>query len=295
MKLITSCPSCKSESLEKIMSVHDYLLTGEIFQITGCQKCSLRFTNPKPLENEIHKYYESSEYISHSDSAKGIVNFLYRLIRKFTIARKSGIIKTFVKEGKLLDIGCGTGEFLHRMQQGKFDVFGIEPGETARSSAKIKYNLNVFDDDALVEIQKESFDIVTLWHVFEHVYSLEEKILQIKTLIKPGGFLFIAVPNFDSYDANHYGKHWAAYDVPRHLFHFNLKSLPEFILNFGFLLVKTKPQIFDSFYISLLSEKIKTGKSNYFRGFCLGLRSNLSAITTKNYSSNLFIFKKNNN
>jgi len=276
------------------MTVHDYFLTGEEFYITGCQKCNLRFTNPKPSESEIMRYYDSANYISHSDSTKGFIGQIYKRARGITILQKSLFVKRLVKQGKLLDIGCGTGDFLYHMQRRKFCVTGIEPNINARDSAVSKYQLDVRDEDSINNFERNYFDVITLWHVLEHVHFLNERLEQIHKILKSEGYLFVAVPNFNSKDCNHYGKYWAAYDVPRHLYHFNLSSLPEAVGRFGFKLINIKPLLFDAFYISLLSEKLKYGKQNYFFGFMQGFLSNLQGLTTKNYSSNLFVFKKEN-
>lgn len=292
MEIITSCPVCNSESLEKIMSLHDYFLTGELFQITGCQECNLRFTNPKPSEGELPKYYDSPDYISHSSSTSGLMNYMYKLVREYTLYGKSKKIRHWIKYGSLLDIGCGTGEFLHRMRKNHFMVTGIEPNMNARNAAINNLNLDVWDEDQINLFDNESFDVITLWHVLEHVFNLNDRIAQIKRLLKPGGYLFIAVPNWEAWDAVHYGKYWAAFDVPRHLYHFNRTTLPGTLERFGFRLLKISPMKFDAFYISILSEKNKQGKINYLKGLINGMRSNLNALSKGNYSSNLFVFKK---
>lgn len=295
MELLTNCPVCKQASLKTILSLNDYFLTNEIFSICECQNCKLKFTNPRPSENELSKYYESAEYISHTNNSIGFFNQTYKLVRQYAISRKVKFIKSFLSRGNLLDIGSGTGEFINHIKSKKFNVTGIEPNYNARIKAIEKYGLDVIDEVEIDQLQKASFDIITLWHVLEHVYDLNQRIIQIKNLLKSNGVLIIAVPNCDSFDAKHYKNYWAAYDVPRHLYHFNPSTLLHLFNANGFSHIKTKQMVFDSFYVSILSEKNKTGKSNFIKGFYFGLISNVSAFFSgKNFSSQVYLFRLNN-
>jgi 2-polyprenyl-3-methyl-5-hydroxy-6-metoxy-1,4-benzoquinol methylase len=295
MELLNNCPICKRNSFKTILSLKDYFLTNDVFNISECQYCNFKITNPRPSEKELSKYYESDEYLSHSNNSRGVINRVYKLVRFYTLYSKAKFIKLFVSKGKLLDIGCGTGEFLNYMKKKKFEVTGIEPNNKARLKAIEKYTLEVFDETELDQLQKASFDIITLWHVLEHVYDLNQRIIQIKNLLKSNGILIIAVPNCDSFDAKHYKNYWAAYDVPRHLYHFNTSTLIQLLDTNGFSYVKTKPMLFDSFYVSILSEKNKTGKSNFLKGFYYGLISDISALfSAKNFSSHVYLFRLNN-
>lgn len=295
MEILNICPICNGNAIKTILSLEDYFLTNEIFYICECQFCSFKITNPRPSEKELSKYYESDEYRSHSYNSKGSIDQVYKLVRRYTLYNKANFIKEFISKGKLLDIGCGTGEFLNYMKKKKFEVTGIEPNNKARFKAIEKYTLEVFDETELDQFPKASFDLVTLWHVLEHIYDLNQRIIQIKNLLKSNGLLIVAVPNCDSYDAKHYKNYWAAYDAPRHLYHFNTSTLIQLMKIYGFNHIKTKPMFFDSFYVSMLSEKYKTGKSNFLQGFYYGLISDISALfSDKNFSSHVYIFRLNN-
>ena len=214
--------------------------------------------------------------------------------------KKLGLINSYAleestsktsKEKNLLDVGCGTGDFLEIAQQNNWHVSGIEPNEKARNIANKKTNNVVFKTDQLLKFESNSFDVITLWHVLEHLPNLEEQMATFKTLLKPNGTLIIAVPNYKSFDAIHYKQFWAAYDVPRHLWHFNKASISKLVSKQSFKVQKVKPMWFDSFYVSMLSEKYKSGIMNPIKGFCIGLLSNLKAISTKEASSLIYVIK----
>jgi len=269
--------------------VKDYLVTGETFELIYDSEREILITSPQPKEENLAKYYESEEYISHTDNKKGIVSYLYQIVKKRAIEKKVVLINSLNNgSGSLLDIGAGTGDFLKEAKEANWRVSGVEPNEGAKKLAKEK---GIDLQESLDNFSGKTFDVITMWHVLEHVPNLEESISTIEKLLKPGGTLIIAVPNYKSFDANHYKEHWAAYDVPRHLWHFSQASMQK-IFSENVQLIKTKPMIFDSFYVSLLSEKNKTGKQNLIKAFFVGLRSNLSAWKTKEYSSLIYCFKK---
>jgi SAM-dependent methyltransferase len=293
MEVLSFCPACKSSSLQKFISVKDFSISQEIFQTQICETCSLVFTNPRPGKNEIAPYYEGDVYISHSDSKKGLINRVYHLVREQALKSKLSLINSLKPENKsLLDVGAGTGAFLNFMKKNAWEVEGVEPVESVRNKV-LTQGLNVFDE-AYLKNSGKKYDIITLWHVLEHVHTLEERISELHNLIKDSGYIIIAVPNHSSYDRKHYREFWAAYDVPRHLYHFSDESLIPLFKKSGLKLVKKEPMIFDSFYVSLLSEKYK-GKTNYIKSLWVGLKSNLSGKQTGNYSSNIYIFAKDKN
>jgi 2-polyprenyl-3-methyl-5-hydroxy-6-metoxy-1,4-benzoquinol methylase len=238
------------------------------------------------------RYYNSSEYISHTNTEKGLFNTIYHLVRDYAIKRKIDLIRRYINQGAILDIGCGTGEFLNSLSENGFKPFGIEPNKKAREHAIAKYKLDINDEDGLHDFSPSSFEIITLWHVLEHVYNLDERLAQIKKLLKPDGVLVIAVPNPDSYDAKIYNKYWAAYDVPRHLYHFAQSDMLNLMETFSFELIEVVPMKFDSYYVSLLSEKYRNGSRRLIHAIVNGFFSNLLALTHhKNYSSLVYIFK----
>ncbi|MCB0456475.1 MAG: class I SAM-dependent methyltransferase [Flavobacteriaceae bacterium] len=281
----------KNNPKDFYITTKDFLVTGESFSLVWDDKNLFLRTTPQPQEKDLSKYYESSEYISHTDSKKGLLNFSYQLIKKYSLNKKVKLIKKENNQkGTLLDIGAGTGDFLFLAQNKGWKIDGVEVNEKAQ---KLAFDKGIVLKKNLDELKNKSFDVITLWHVLEHLPNLHELITQIENKLKPGGTLIIAVPNFKSLDASYYKVFWAAYDVPRHLWHFSKESMKQ-LFSSNLKLIKTKPMIFDAFYVSLLSEKYKTGKAFSLKALWIGLRSNLSAWKTKEYSSLIYIFKKHN-
>ena len=267
----------------------DFLITSEEFSLLHDLERDLLVTHPQPKIESLSKYYESEEYISHTDNKKGLVSFMYQFIKTNALQKKTKLIKTMNNgEGSLLDIGAGTGDFLKYAKQTGWEINGVEPNKGARELASKK---GIELEGNIDDIKGKTFEVITLWHVLEHLPNLEETINKIERLLKPGGTLIIAVPNFKSFDAKYYKNYWAAFDVPRHLWHFSRKSMGR-LFSDKLTLFKIKPMIFDSYYVSLLSEKNKTGKQNLIKAFFIGLRSNITAWKTKEYSSLIYCFKK---
>lgn len=281
----------KKERLYKgllpVMRCKDHTVSQETFEILKNETYQLLVTSPVPLELE--KYYKSEDYISHTNSKKGLLDNIYQNVRKHTVRKKRLLIDSFqTTEKNLLDVGAGTGDFLKTCKTNGWNVSGIEPNEDARKSALEK---GILLEEDLFSLQTNSFDVITLWHVLEHVVHLDEYISQLKKLLKPDGVLLIAVPNYKSYDAAYYKEHWAAFDVPRHLWHFSQFSIQKLFNEVEMKVVKTKPMKFDSYYVSLLSEKHKSGFMNPFKAFYIGFRSNLKARRTSEYSSLIYVIK----
>ena len=248
-----------------------------------------------PLNENLSNYYKSDMYISHTNNSKGLFNWLYQTIRNYAVGTKVALLKSITKEGAHLDIGCGTGEFLNACKNAGYATKGIEPSELARTQAKNNYNLVVSDNTDLTQFSEEEFDSISMWHVLEHIPNLNETISQFHKILKPNGKIIIAVPNYKSWDASYYKEFWAAWDVPIHLWHFSKSTIEKIFKNHEFSLRKTKPMIFDSFYVSLLSEEFKIGKKNFIKGFAIGLISNLIGVISKRgHSSTIYVFEKEN-
>lgn len=276
------------------VTCEDYTVSNQKFDLMYNAEFRMLETFPKPKGRELALYYESSDYISHTDAKKSMVDKVYQLVKKYALQNKLKLINSFQTEGKkLLDVGCGTGEFLRTCKTNGWNVVGVEPNKNAQELAISKFDNNkpttVVSD--IEEVMSQKFDVITLWHVLEHVPDLEIYILKLKALLKPDGVLVIAVPNYKSFDAMHYKEFWAAFDVPRHLWHFSKKSIELLFANYKMKVIKTLPMKFDSFYVSLLSEKYKTGRSNYITAFYIGLLSNLKAMRSKEYSSLIYLIK----
>jgi len=285
----SNCPVCKSSAIKFVLKAMDHTVSRKTFSIWQCTDCSFRFTQDIPAISSIGQYYQSDNYISHSNTSKGIINRLYHSIRKITLKQKRRLLKssTSLSTGSLLDIGAGTGAFSSFMQSSGWRITALEPDETARRIARETNRINLLPPDQLFQLTAESFDTITMWHVLEHVHTLHEYIGQLKKLLKPDGRLFIAVPNYTCYDASHYQSFWAAYDVPRHLYHFSPASMKKLLQLHGLNLVTIKPMWFDSFYVSLLSEKYKTGKGSLLKGAWTGFISNYKALFQKEKCSSV--------
>jgi len=284
-----ACPVCKSSDTKFVLKVKDHSVSGELFNIYECNNCTFRFTIDAPPADKIGPYYASPDYISHSNTKQGIVNALYHQVRRRTLISKYNLLKkeTGLKTGRHLDIGAGTGAFVQYMNAKGWKSGGIEPDETARFCALKDHQTSLLPAEAFETLPTHSFDAITLWHVLEHVHDLHPYLAHIKKIMKPSGRVFIAVPNYTSYDAKKYGAEWAAYDIPLHLYHFSPESMRYLLQSAGFNLVSIQPMWFDSYYISLLSEKYKTGKASLVKGFISGTISNLKAFFVKERCSSL--------
>jgi len=292
----THCPVCASAVIEEKLIAKDYTVSQKDFSIWHCNDCSARFTQDVPEQNAIGKYYQSDNYISHSDTKKGLINSLYHMVRRKTLQGKLNLVKNEVgmSKGEILDIGCGTGAFLKTMKTSGWGITGLEPDDTARTKAKELYQIDPQSPEKLFELQPATFHAITMWHVLEHVHELHAYIKQLHHLLAPNGRIFIAVPNYTSKDADIYQQHWAAYDVPRHLYHFSPKSMEQLLTTYHLKLISIKPMWYDSFYVSMLSEKYKSGKGNLIKAFWNGVASNIKTLTDKSKcSSVIYIIAKN--
>lgn len=290
---LTNCPLCKSVHFLNQLVVKDHAHSKESFSICRCTNCDLWFTNPRPTPKSITAYYDNENYISHKDKNTNIINFLYKIVRKFTIKEKLNWLKERNKTpGRLLDFGCGTGHFLYASKQNGWDISGIEPNKEARELAKATYNLEI-QSELLSLTNKKKYDVITLFHVLEHVHDLKGTIKTLLDLLKKRGILYIAVPNRDAPDSQYYKEDWAALDVPRHLYHFNKKSIENLANKYSLKIIDEKPMPFDTYYISLLSAKYQKTNSTFFSSMRKGLKFNkMAAQDGNNYSSILFILKK---
>lgn len=291
----THCPVCGSADFKNVWKAKDHTVSGELFDIAVCTACTLAFTQDIPDSASIGPYYKSENYISHSNTAKGIVNSIYHAVRKRTLTRKRKLVSAGagLEQGSLLDVGSGTGAFVQDMQRHGWTVTGLEPDADARQVAKQDYNVSLQDISAFYQLPAGSFDAITLWHVLEHVHDLQPYVQQLKKLLKEKGRLFIAVPNYTSYDASAYKDYWAAFDVPRHLYHFSPESIRVLMEKNGLKVLQYKPMWYDSFYISLLSSKYKNGHTNWLAAGWNGFISNLKALfNVQRCSSVIYVIGK---
>jgi ubiquinone/menaquinone biosynthesis C-methylase UbiE len=290
MEEVKNCLICGNMEFIPYLNCNDYFLTKEIFNIVKCKSCGFIFVNPRPSRSELNKYYESPEYISHSGTNKGLINFVYTKFRKYTHSNKVKLVRKYAKGNNILDIGCGSGELLNLFKNNGWQTSGIEPNQNARNFAVSEYKLDVKDESEIENIPDNSKDIISMWHVLEHVSDLNERVGELKRILKNDGTVFIAVPNSISHDANYYKEFWAAYDVPRHLYHFTPDSMKRLLEKFKFNIIDVLPMQFDSYYVSMLSEKYKTGSANILKALYVGWKSNRYAKKDKvSYSSLLYV------
>lgn len=292
MKEYSSCPICDGQNFSDYLKCEDYTVSKKEFSIIKCNNCRFKYTNPIPSENEIGSFYESDDYISHSNTNKSLVDKIYQAVRRYTIKKKYKLVKRECNADSILDVGSGTGEFLSYCNHKGLTSKGIEPSDSARKLSIDNYKLDISEESELQNIKDKSVDAITMWHVLEHVYHLNKRIETLKRILKDSGAIFIAVPNCSSYDAKKYGKYWAAYDLPRHLYHFTPKDINSLMDKHGLHVKSILPMRFDSFYVSMLSEKYRNGKSNIIKGFWSGLISNIKASGKKEYSSQIYVIVK---
>lgn len=294
MMTINSCPMCGSETFEQFLDCIDYTVSRETFSIRTCKTCSFQITTPRPANNEIAKYYQSEDYISHTNKAASLIDRIYLLARRYTLSWKLNLLHQYSTGTKtLLDYGCGTGAFLQYAQQHQWEITGIEPASDARKIAIQQTKATVHS--SVNELGEHQINIITLWHVLEHVPDLNHTLQQLANTLEKNGTMFIAVPNYNSWDAKLYKEHWAGFDVPRHLWHFSQKTMAILASKNNLKIVKTIPMKLDAFYISLLSEKYKQNKVSIIglaKAFVNGLRSNVHARNTTEYSSLIYVIKK---
>ena len=292
---LLSCPLCDGIEFQNEIICKDHSVTQEQFVIVRCSSCNLLFTNPRPEPGQLPKYYESDEYISHTSKANSIINLVYKVARYFTLRNKEQLVSKYIgptKAKSILDYGCGTGHFLEHCKTKGWNIRGIEPNEQAREQANKHTSNHVVS--GLIELDSNNkFDAITLWHVLEHVPNLNETIAKLIGLLKTKGVLIIAVPNPNSWDAKHYKEYWAAYDVPRHLYHFTSDVIQNLAKKHQLKLKHKLPMKLDSFYVSMLSEKYKIGSNNFIESIISGIKSNRFARNHKDeYSSLIYVLKK---
>lgn len=286
------CPICGKEEFKNFLVVTDNAVSKESFVIVECENCSFKFTNPRPDSDSISQYYESEEYISHSNVKTGIINRAYHVVRSITTKQKVELInRQAPAKGSILDYGCGTGTFLTACKKDGWEIRGVEPNIKAREVATTETGEIIAA--SLSDIEGEKFEVITLWHVLEHIHTLNETMAQLLECLQDDGTLIIAVPNADSHDAQEYKENWAAYDVPRHLYHFTQSTMKRFLKKHKMVLEEVLPMKFDAYYVSMLSEKHKEGKTKMINSVVNGYRSNSYAEKNGNdYSSLIFIAKR---
>ena len=263
------------------IKVRDFIVSNEFFKLYKDSETGIVWTQVGKNHNHL-SYYQSENYIPHSDK-KGLLGFLYRFSQRLMFVYKRIILMKPLKQSKsVLDYGAGDGKFAKYLEKSGKKIFTYDPLKVNSSN-----NINLTQD---TDFQA---DMLMMWHVLEHIPDLKKVFPKILERVNKKGFLVIAVPNRDCFDAKYYKNHWAAWDVPRHLYHFNHKSLLNFMSSYGLSFVFKRPLTLDSYYVSYLSEKYKKAPFPLFSGFIIGFLSNCLALFTSNFSSSVYVFRKN--
>ncbi len=286
---LEECPSCKHTLFTNHLICTDYSISQESFALVKCSKCGLVFTNPRPDQNKIADYYKSDQYISHTNKSNNLINAAYKIARSFTLKSKHRLITKYKKSGRILDFGSGTGHFINYMASKGWKTYGYDPYIHHLTNGN-----TIFLDQIKKISEEDKFHIITAWHTIEHVHDLRDTLKLLSKRLKKGGYLFIAIPNHKSYDANHYHKYWAGYDVPRHLYHFSQSSFTILSNNLKLSLVKIYPMKLDAYYVSWLSQKYQ-GSNNFVAAMKVAMHSNKQAKKTGEYSSLIYVLKAKQN
>ena len=290
--LLEKCPICGGTHLEDYLKTKDFTFSKESFTVQKCGDCGFRFTNPIPTEETIGSYYGADNYMSHAtQSRKGLMPFVYKRVRNMNLNNKLRLVKEYSNGKKLLDIGAGNGFFLNACKIEQYVVHGLEPDEKARTVAKKDFGLELNDPSTITSIESGSIDVITMWHVLEHVYHLKDAIGEYKRVLKENGSLIIALPNIDSYDSEYYKEYWDGLDLPLHLYHFTPNDVKNLFEQFEMEVVDMRPMKFDSYWVSMNSEKFKGGSLP--KAFYIGMKSNMKAKNGK-YSSQMYVIKHKN-
>jgi len=231
------------------------------FRLVRCLGCGLIYLSPRPPEEETESFYQADGYdpFITLSKPKSTVEKLYSVSRRFTLRWKAKLVHKLVnKGGSILDLGCSTGEFLLCLRE-DYKVEGIEPEARAARFAREHFGLNAHTgtlDTTIAGLEQAPYDLITMWHVLEHIPNPVSAITQLKTLLKPGGSILFALPNIGSADAGFYGEQWVALDTPRHLWHFTPASLDKLMAKCGFKRVQSGMLPLDTFYNCLMSEQL---------------------------------------
>ena len=289
---MNTCPWCGNTTNHFYLKVKDYFLTQEEFELYQCDHCGLVFTVPRPAPEQIGNYYKSEEYYSHQQNSKGFIPRIYEGVKSINLRGKVAMATSDMVKGRLLDIGCGVGDFLLQVKKLGWEVMGIEPSDQAANIAQSRLGFAPLKPTDYEKLPDQSFDVITMWHVLEHVDDLKSQTKELNRLLRPGGRLVIALPNYQSFDCQYYNDKWAAWDVPRHLNHFSQSCLQDILNTVDFKYLDTQRLIWDAFYISFLSEKYLGHNLPLIRGAWVGLKSNCKALHSGMYSSLVYRYEK---
>ena len=288
LETLSNCPVCNGKHFDPFLDVQDHSVSHGTFHIVKCKKCGFLFTNPRPGEESIASFYDSSAYLSHHDEADSLMSKVYNQVRKLAVKSKLDLIRKYDQhpEKQILDIGCGTGFFVKSCLDQNWQAMGTEPDKDARTEAQKRSGAPVYASIFEPDLEKKTYTSITMWHVLEHIHRLEETMSWLYQHLAPKGTLFIAVPNPQSYDSQVFGKHWAAYDVPRHLYHFTKDTMEKLLQHYNFAITDLKCMVFDSYYVSLLSNQYKNKSGRILSSILTGTLSNIKGFGTNPHNTN---------
>lgn len=252
--MFSSCFFCGSHDIGSSIASVERLSKKETFHIATCGACGMKRTIDAPALKDIGTYYAHESYVSHT----GVRVWPLRVLRTLRLWLRAHMISSFFqRKGSLLDIGCGVGDFAALIQKQGWNVLCIEPDESTRQKAQKQYKLDVRDVSALAHLPEATFDVITLWHVLEHMYDPLQTGATVKRLLNSEGVCIVAVPNAEAYSAEHYGCNWVAYDVPRHVSHFRSRDIHTWAERSGLEVIRQSSVPLDEFFCCLKSGALR--------------------------------------
>ena len=292
---INRCPVCGHSSFKHFLNVPDWLVSKEVFELQQCEQCQFVFTANAPLEKDAGPYYNSEEYVEHSDTSSGLIYSVYHVARRAMLHYKYIKIKRLHAGKKLLDVGSGSGYFLNFMKKKGYNVTGVEISKKAVALCKKNFGIKAHSPSEFLEEKLDTdYDIISLWHVFEHVYSYDAYFELFSKSLNNNGYLILALPNCDSQDARMNKSYWGAYDTPRHIWHFTSKTIELFAMGRGFKMIKKHRMPLDPFFNVMVSDSYKDKFTFLPLTLLKGLYSYIiSLLNIEKSSSIIYIFQKN--
>jgi SAM-dependent methyltransferase len=291
---VPDCIVCGSGQRHPHLRAPNRFNVGEVFPLVQCSQCGFVYLSPRPSQESIGSHYEDEGYHPHQAEAAGVVDRIYRISRDWNLRYKRWMVESHHRKGALLDFGCGTGEFLAEMRANGWQVTGVEPAAQARAVAE---GLGV-RASADLEGCDGPYDVITLWHVLEHVHEAAGQFRRLCELLTPGGILVMALPNIGSVDSRAYGANWVALDAPRHLFHFRPQDVRRFAVARGLTPAGGGVLPLDTPYNVLLSEQLAgqvvrgTRLFGLFRAIRVALAASIrGAIDRSRSSSPVYVFR----
>jgi len=237
---VLRCVLCRSGRQDPLFEGHDRLC-GEkgCFRVVRCSRCGLIFLNPRPSEEEIREYYTRDYYsFKRWSASSGFFRSLgrrwkWRTLSRFRLTRRPGV-PPFIRGGKILDLGCGSGEVLGILERAGWEARGVDVDQQAVAYARSK-GLKAYSDKLeALRFPDQMFDVIRLRSVLEHLHRPDVTLAELHRILKSGGLLLVVVPNIRSLHSRLFREKWYHLDLPRHLYHFSLPTLKALLEKHGF-------------------------------------------------------------